>query len=164
LGITAIESIKRGRTWKHITRGLGPARKNKIGRPRKVKISRPRKNRKIGIPVLCLNHRHCLSLTQNFFDATCTPLTVRIMTQSAAAKALETSVRKLSCILCLCEDVRMTSTGNDDRLDAQDPTRRRLLPLWPDLVVSRSRNVHVVDLRQRFQRTDFVEADHGMSG
>src|SRR5215472_5974251 len=28
----------------------------------------------------------------------------------------------------------------------------------PDLLVSRSRNVHVVDLRQRFQRTDFVEA------
>src|SRR5262245_1018098 len=67
----------------------------------------------------------------------------------AASKALDTSVRKLSCILCLCEDVRMTSTGNDNRLDAQDPTRRRLLPLWPDLVVSRSRNVHVVDLRQR---------------
>src|SRR6516164_5458509 len=80
-----------------------------------------------------------------------------------ASKALDTSVRKLSCIY-LCEDVRMTSTGNDDRLDAQDPTRRRLLPLWPDLVVSRSRNVHVVDLRQRFQRTDFVKADHGMSG
>src|SRR5262249_40778443 len=112
----------------------------------------------------CLNHRHCLSLTQNFFDATCTPLRVRIMTQSAASKALDTSVRKLSCILCLCEDVRMTSTGNDNRLDAQDPTRLRLLPLWPDLVISRSRNVHVVDLRQRFQRTDFVEADHGMSG
>jgi hypothetical protein len=112
----------------------------------------------------CLNHRHCLSLTQNFFDATCTPLRVRIMTQSAASKALDTSVHKLGCILCLCEDVRMTSTGNDDRLDAQDPTRLLLLPLWPDLVVSRSRNVQVVDLRQRFQRTDFVEADHGMSG
>src|SRR5262249_4563945 len=82
------------------------------------------------------------------------------MTQSAASKALDTSVRKLSCILCLCEDVRMASTRNDDRLDAQDPTCRRLLPLWPDLVVSRSRNVHAVDLRQRFQRTDFVEADH----
>src|SRR6516165_4557086 len=81
------------------------------------------------------------------------------MTQSAASKALDTSVHKLSCILCLCEDVRMTSTGNNDRLDAQDPTRRQLLPLWPDLVVSGSRNVYVVDLRQRFQRTDFVEAD-----
>src|SRR5262249_8747975 len=88
---------------------------------------------------------------------------MRIMTQSAASKALDTSVRKLSCILCLCADVRMAGTRNDDRLDAQDPTCRRLLPLWPDLVVSRSRNVHVVDLRQRFQRTDFVEADHGMS-
>src|SRR5262249_9039304 len=88
----------------------------------------------------------------------------RIITQSAASKALDTSVRKLSCLLCLCEDVRMTSAGNDDRLDAQDPTRRRLLPLWPNLVVSRSRDVHVVDLRQRFQRTDFVEADHDMSG
>src|SRR6516165_7503591 len=113
---------------------------------------------------LGLNHRHCLSLTQNFFDATYTPLRVRIMTQSAASKALDTSVRKLSCIRCLCEDVRMASTRNDDRLDAQEPTCRRLLPLWPDLVVSRSRNIHVVDLRQRFQRTDFVEADHGMSG
>src|SRR5258708_8713362 len=82
----------------------------------------------------------------------------------SASKALDTSVRKLSCILCLCEDVRMASTRNDDRLDAQDLTCRRLLPLWPDLVVSRSRNVHVIDLRQRFQRTDFVEADHGMSG
>src|SRR5215831_1160211 len=89
---------------------------------------------------------------------------MRIMTQSAASKALDTNVRKLNCILCLCEDVRMASTRNDDRLDAQDSTCRRLLPLWPDLVVSRSRNVHVVDLRQRFQRTDFVEADHGMSG
>ena len=86
------------------------------------------------------------------------------MTQSVASKALDTSVRKLSCILCLCEDVRMASTRNDDRLDAQDPTRRRLLPLWPDLLVSRARNVHVVDVRQRFQRTDFVKADHGMSG
>src|SRR5262249_8031583 len=84
--------------------------------------------------------------------------------QPCSSKALDTSVRKLSCILCLCEDVRMTSTGNDDGLDAQDPARLRLLPLWPDLVVSRSRNVHVVDLRQRFQRTNFVEADHGMSG
>src|SRR5262249_30216710 len=112
----------------------------------------------------CPHHRHCLSLTQNFFGATCTPLKVRIMTQSAASKALDTSVRKLSRIICLCEDVRMTSTGNDDGLDTQDPTRRRLLPLWPNLVVSRSRNVHIVDLRQRVQRTDFVEADHGMSG
>src|SRR6516165_6198324 len=78
----------------------------------------------------------------------CTPLRVRIMTQSAALKTLDTSVRKLSRILS--EDVRMTGTRNDDRLDAQDPTRRRLLPLWPDLVVSRARNVHGVDLRQRF--------------
>src|SRR5262245_3391108 len=80
----------------------------------------------------------------------------------AELKVLDTSVRKLSRMLW--EDVRMAGTRNDDRLDAQDPTRRRLLPLWPDLVVSRARNVHVVDLRQRFQRTDFVEADHGMSG
>src|SRR5262249_24467438 len=87
---------------------------------------------------------------------------MRIMTQSAASKALDTSVRKLSCILC--ENVRMASTRNDDRLAAQDPTSRRLLPLWPDLLVSGSRNVHVVDLRQRFQPRDFVEADHGMSG
>jgi hypothetical protein len=71
----------------------------------------------------------------------------------AASKALDTSVRNLSRILL--EDVRMTGTRNDDRLDAQDPTCRRLLPLWPDLVVSRARNVHVVDRRQRFQRTDF---------
>ncbi len=71
------------------------------------------------------------------------------------SKALDTSVRKLSRILC--EDVRVAGTRNDDRLDAQDPTCRRLLPLWPDLVVSRARNVHVVDLRQRFQRTDFIE-------
>src|SRR5215469_17784877 len=35
--------------------------------------------------------------------------------------------------------------------------------MWPDLVVVRARYVHVVDLRQRFQRTDFVEADHSMS-
>src|SRR5262249_37783970 len=84
--------------------------------------------------------------------------------QPCSSKALDTCVRNLSCILCLCEDVRMTSTGHDDRLDAQDPARLRLLPLWPDLVVSRSRNVHIVDLRQRFQRTNFVEADHGMSG
>src|SRR5215469_811680 len=84
--------------------------------------------------------------------------------KAAASKALDTSVRKLSCICCLCEDVRMASTRNDDRLDAQEPTCRRLLPLWPDLIVSRSRNIHVVDLRQRFQRTDFVEADHGVSG
>src|SRR5262249_5998883 len=84
------------------------------------------------------------------------------MTQSAASKALDTSVRKLSRILC--EHVRMAGTRNDNWLDAQDQTPRRLLPLWPDLAVSRARNVHVVDLRQRFQRTNFVEADHGMSG
>src|SRR5581483_5489352 len=40
----------------------------------------------------------------------------------------------------------------------------RLLPLRSDLVVSRARNVYALDLRQRFQRTDFVEADHDMSG
>ena len=71
-------------------------------------------------------------MSQNLFDASCTPLRVRIITQSAASKALNTSVRKLSCILCICEDVRMASTRNDDRLDAQEPTCRRLLPLWPD--------------------------------
>jgi len=37
---------------------------------------------------------------------------------AAASKALDTNVRKLSCILCLCEDVRMASIRNDDRLDA----------------------------------------------
>ena len=50
VGITAIESIKRGRTWKHVTSSLGQAHKNKVGRPRKDKISRRRKKRKIGIP------------------------------------------------------------------------------------------------------------------
>jgi len=50
VGITAIESIKRGRTWKHVTTSLGQAHKNKVGRPRKDKISRRRKKRKIGIP------------------------------------------------------------------------------------------------------------------
>ena len=50
VGITAIESIKRGRTWKHVTTSLGQAHKNKVGRPRKDKISRLRKKRKIGIP------------------------------------------------------------------------------------------------------------------
>ena len=58
------------------------------------------------------------------------------MIQSAASKALDTDVRKLCRILFLCEDVRMASAGNDNRLDAQDPTCRWLLPLWPDLVVS----------------------------
>src|SRR6516162_4390450 len=50
VGITTIESIKRGRTWKHVTSSLGQAHKNKVGRPRKDKISRRRKKRKIGIP------------------------------------------------------------------------------------------------------------------
>src|SRR5262245_26935418 len=50
VGITAIESIKRGRTWKHVTTSLGQAHKNKVGRPRKDKISRLRKKCKIGIP------------------------------------------------------------------------------------------------------------------
>jgi hypothetical protein len=48
-------------------------------------------------------------------------------------QALDASVRKRSRILSV--DVRMAGTGNYNRLNAQDPTRRRLLPLWPDLVV-----------------------------
>jgi hypothetical protein len=60
-------------------------------------------------------------------------------------------------------NVGMPGTRDDDRLDAQDPTRRRLLPLWPNLVVSRARHVYVVDLRQRFEGTDFVETNHEMS-
>src|SRR5262249_2818459 len=79
---------------------------------------------------------------------------------SVSSKALDTCVRKLSCIFCI--DVSMAGTGNDHRLDSQVAPRRRLLPLWPNLVVSRARNAYDVDLRQRFQRTDFVEADHGM--
>jgi len=46
VGITAIESIKRGKTWKHITKDLGPAHRNRRGPPLKVKIPKPRKNRK----------------------------------------------------------------------------------------------------------------------
>ena len=38
VGITAIESIKRGKTWKHITKDLGPAHRNRRGPPLKVKI------------------------------------------------------------------------------------------------------------------------------
>src|SRR5215813_2813031 len=49
VGITAIESIKRGKTWKHITKDLGPAHRNGRGPP-KVKIPKPRKNRRIGTP------------------------------------------------------------------------------------------------------------------
>jgi hypothetical protein len=56
------------------------------------------------------------------------------MTRSVPSKALDTCVRKLSCIFCV--DVRMAGTGNDHRLDAQVTPRRRLLPLWPNLVVS----------------------------
>ena len=50
------------------------------------------------------------------------------------SKALDTCVRKLSCIFCV--DVRMAGTQNSYRLDAQVTPRRRLLPLWPNLVVS----------------------------
>src|SRR5262249_24579893 len=70
--------------------------------------------------------------------------------------------RKLSGIFCV-DDVPMAGTRNDHRLDAQVTPRRRLLPLWPNLVVSRARNAYGINLRQRFQRTDFVEADQGMS-
>jgi hypothetical protein len=45
-----IQSIKRGITWKHITKDLGPAHRNKRGAPPKAKIVKPRKNRRIGIP------------------------------------------------------------------------------------------------------------------
>ena len=44
------QSIKRGKSWKHVTKDLGPAHRNKIGAPRKVKIPKPRKNRRIGTP------------------------------------------------------------------------------------------------------------------
>ena len=50
VGITAIESIKRGKTWKQITKDLGPAHRNRRGLPLKVKIPKPRKNRRIGTP------------------------------------------------------------------------------------------------------------------
>jgi len=50
VGMGGIQSIKRGKSWKHVTKDLGPAHRNKIGAPRKVKIPKPRKNRRIGTP------------------------------------------------------------------------------------------------------------------
>lgn len=45
---------------------------------------------------------------------------VWIMTQSVPSKPLDTYIREVSRIPC--DDVRMSGTGNDDRLDAQDST------------------------------------------
>src|SRR5262245_21559593 len=50
VGMGGIQCIKRGSSWKHLTKELGPAHRNKRGAPTKVKIIKPRKNRKIGIP------------------------------------------------------------------------------------------------------------------
>jgi len=50
VGMGGIQCIKRGSSWKHLTKELGPAYRNKRGAPTKVKIIKPRKNRKIGIP------------------------------------------------------------------------------------------------------------------
>jgi hypothetical protein len=45
-----IQSIKRGKSWKHVTKDLGPAHRNKVGASIKPKIIKPRKNRRIGTP------------------------------------------------------------------------------------------------------------------
>jgi hypothetical protein len=45
-----IQSIKRGKSWKHVTKDVGPAHRNKVGAPIKPKIIKPRKKRRIGIP------------------------------------------------------------------------------------------------------------------
>jgi len=50
VGMGGIQSIKRGKSWKHVTKDLGPAHRNRRGPPRKVKIIKPRKNRRIGTP------------------------------------------------------------------------------------------------------------------
>jgi len=50
VGMGGIQGIKIGKTWKHVTKDLGPSHRNKIGAPIKVKIIKPRKNRRIGIP------------------------------------------------------------------------------------------------------------------
>src|SRR5215510_3012197 len=50
VGMGGIQCIKRGSSWKHLTKELEPAHRNKRGAPTKVKIIKPRKNRKIGIP------------------------------------------------------------------------------------------------------------------
>ena len=50
VGMGGIQGIKIGKTWKHVTKDVGPSHRNKIGAPIKVKIIKPRKNRRIGIP------------------------------------------------------------------------------------------------------------------
>jgi hypothetical protein len=49
VGLWAIFDIKKGKTWRHITKALGSPPKNKKGRPR-TKPLKIRKNRKIGTP------------------------------------------------------------------------------------------------------------------
>ena len=50
VGMEGIQSIKRGKSWKHVTKDLGPAHRNRRGAPLKVKIIKSRKNRRIGTP------------------------------------------------------------------------------------------------------------------
>ena len=54
----------------------------------------------------------------------------------------------------------MAGTSDDDPLGAEDPTRRRLLPLGPDLVVRVAGNVHVLDRRHLLERTNLIEVRH----
>jgi len=63
VGITAIESIKRGRTWKHVTSSLGQAHKNKVGRPRKDRSADDVKSVKLGLIFILLKVKKRL-----FFD------------------------------------------------------------------------------------------------
>ena len=50
VGLWTIFDIKKGKTWVHITEGLGPATRNNKGRPR-TKPIKIRKKHKIGIPL-----------------------------------------------------------------------------------------------------------------
>jgi hypothetical protein len=39
-----IQSIKRGKSWKHVTKDLGPAHRNKVGASINQKLSNPGKS------------------------------------------------------------------------------------------------------------------------